>query len=152
MKFHYKVMGFLPPSKPLPGTFGFGILLDGDFAIKPFNTKIEDVHRENLMESGRYIVNTLFREDGLEFSDTDAPYLFLDDSCLLRVCMAPGNACDLAVEGNAMGDFMQNPEQYSGRWIDYGPHNVDTLKQSYTLFSLWNDWYTSISETIDPSF
>lgn len=70
----------------------------------------------------------------MSFSEVTTPYSFVQDSYLIQTCMTIGNACDLGIEGQKKAEFVEDPDMFSGRWLDYGPHNLDTLKQAYTLF------------------
>lgn len=128
----YRVIGYSPPAKAMTlSGYGFSVNLDGDYARRCVNKKRPEGFDEKLNEFGKNVLRSLW--NGMEHIRT--PYVFLEDTMLLRFCSAPGNACDLGIDGIDL-DRIDRDET-----VSYHPHNVDSHVQAYALLSVWIMWF-----------
>lgn len=141
---NYVVSGFGPPDREtFLGGWGFSIGLKGDFARKCLEHKLTEQNVERFNEIGKKLLAKTFKDK--DFRD---PYHFFDDTkdhcLLLKWLTVPGNACDLGSSG-------VTPKQikvyHNERFLEYDPHNVDTMSQAcllLTLFLQWHDFAVAI--------
>ena len=153
-RFVYEVSGFFPymdNGRLLSGGFGFSVFLDRDIARKAFETELpEDC---NLNDIGRQILVDCMRFSSYELDESfiREPYHFLknDDgklTSLLHWVGVPGDACDLGIDHEEIEDLKIN--DYKG-WVEYHPHNVDTLSQASFLLSLFIYWANTMNMVLD---
>ena len=136
-KCFYVINGFLPPHEGnVMGGYGFSIGLKVEFAKKCLNYKITNKNIENLNNYGLERINRIFGHEDRKpfyFHDVDDEW-----TILLRWVQVPGNACDLGDGGLEPKDILKmNDDDF----IEFEPHNVDSMKQAYALSSLWLKWY-----------
>lgn len=85
-----------------------------------------------------------------KMGNIETPFSFFENSngnltYLLRWVGVPGDACDLGLEGtelNNLRDFFEGKHNFPPPWIEYTPHNVDSVYQAYALTSAWLAWAT----------
>ncbi len=138
-KFVYEVQEFVPPDGSIHlGAYGFGVYLDRGFArkVKDFVLDEVDFVQNRFQEMGeKLIVRRLFRKEG---GYIRKPYDFVEDSLLIQSIHVPGNACDLGVAWAQIEDIEN--ERVRKNWLEYNPHNVDSMAQAFALFSLFTKW------------
>lgn len=74
-------------------------------------------------------------------------YRFAENSWLIRTIVIPyGNACDLSFNESALRDFLGSgwdkisQGKIKPLWVEYSPHNIDSLKQAMCLRELFLGW------------
>ncbi len=68
---------------------------------------------------------------------------------MLGFVQVTGNACDIGVAGISCEDIIRMDDD---RFVEYHPHNVDSVQQAYMLLSLWLEWYSmAFSLVMDKS-
>lgn len=152
----YRIDGFFPPQESgRLGGYGFSIGLDPVFSRKALETEISEQGFKNLQKIGRGIVNRvgLAREDDKFILP---PYNFFPlagqeprgnhkVSCLLQSCTVPGTACTISVSWSDLSSLREN----STNFLEYSPHNIDSLKQAYALLSIWIKWLDLIEAFLE---
>lgn len=137
-EFIYSIRGFSPPAKGdnNMGAWGFATKINGKVADELFKTILSEEEYETIQKIGRLII------EGYKFdSKFIRPYDFVKNkdgklTFLLHCCDVPGNACSLDLERVDLSQ--ENP--HIKPWLEYIPHNVDTMPQAAALLSLWLKW------------
>ena len=136
-RYIYQIRDFTPGNSR--GGYGFSILLDRELAIQAFNTKMPGEVNQRLNKFAKAIV----KESGLAktgFLSEREFYRFFNDSWLLQYCSVPGNATNIGIDPSDFDEVENDQGLDVVNWIEYIPHNVDTMQQAYTLLSVWLDW------------
>lgn len=68
----------------------------------------------------------------------ESPYTFVEDSLLVQSFHVPGNACDIGIDWREI-DSLKDEKSFKNL-ISYHPHNIDNIKQTYALFSIFSNW------------
>jgi len=136
-KCYYVITGFAPPSEGMEmGGYGFAIGLKAEFAKKCLNYKLKKENTDRLNLMGLERIKRVF-----SYGDRN-PFYFHDMNdewtMLLRWVQVPGNACDIGDGGLEPKDILNMNDN---DFIEFQPHNVDGMKQAYTLLSLWLKWF-----------
>jgi hypothetical protein len=154
--FLYRVQGFVPPAKDETrmGMYGFGIELDLEFAKRAFGKELSDKVHERFQERGKEIVRRTFQK----YNFIPEPYFFSGNengavsslrgnrTFLASSFIVPGDACSLDLDWMESSHLKE--EKPHQNFIEYSPHNVDSMQQAYTLFSLFAKWADIVEATI----
>ena len=150
-EFFYKIVGFSPREDMCTGGYGFCVLLDKNLAKKALETELFEKGYNNL----ETIATSTIKGVGLAKKDEriKPPYHFVRNedgklTWLLQFCTVPGDACDLGLEWGEINGL--KGEHFYKDYIDYTPHNVDHVRQAYSLLSIWLFW-AEIVESISRS-
>src|SRR3990167_912896 len=154
--FLYRIEGFVPPSRgeTRMGMYGFGVKLDLDFAKQAFQNELSDKFYEVIKSRGERIVRSVFPRDKY----IHEPYLFAGNengipsilngnrTFLANSFIVPGNACSLNLDRDETSRLTEkNPYP---NYVEYSPHNVDSIDQSYALLSLFMTWFDAVDATL----
>jgi hypothetical protein len=140
-KYVYEVPAIVQLENVGPGGYGFHVYLDSDLAIKARKEIINPNALKNFEEEGVKIVRTFFGK-----SYKNMPYSFAEDSWLVRGMFVPGDACDLSFSQYNLEEFLgsgwkrMNEKGNKPIWVDYSPHNVDSMNQAMCLRELFLNW------------
>jgi len=144
-KCNYIISGYLPPSENSQmGGYGFSISLRVSFAKKCLLFKITDKQAQRMNK----ICKTIHKQI-MNFEDRDPlffEYLDKEQTVLLNFATVLGNACDLGICGFESNRIL---EMNDDDFIEYHPHNVDSIKQAYALLSIWLQWYDFAYALVD---
>ena len=153
-RFIYEVSGFFPymdNGRLLSGGFGFSVYLDRDIARKALAMELPK--EGNLNYTGRQILIDSLKFSAFELEEDfiHEPYHFLknDDgklTSLLHWVDVPGDACDLGLHPEEIEELKE--DDYKG-WVEYHPHNVDSLSQAFSLLSLFIYWANTMNTVVD---
>jgi hypothetical protein len=140
-KYVYEVPAILPLEDAGVGGYGFHTYLDSDLAIKARREIMKPQAYDQFKTEGTKIVQSFFSQ-----KYKGMPYGFAEDSWLVRGMFVPGDACDLSFNESALENFLGSgwEKVNSGKnnpiWLDYSPHNVDSIKQAQCLRELFLNW------------
>jgi len=142
-KYVYEIPAIVPLENAGLGGYGFNAYLDSDLAIKARRKIIEPPAFNLFKEEGIKIVQTFF---GKKYKGM--PYQFVEESWLVHaICIPYGDACDLALGQYSLESFfgsnwekINKDEDRKPIWVDYAPHNVDSLNQAMCLRELFINW------------
>ncbi len=148
-KYVYEVPAILPIDNFSLGGYGFTVYLDSGLAIKARSTEIKDSVYDHLKEDGIKLVRLY-----LDKKYNKMPYQFAEDSWLLHAICVPGDACDLALGQFSLEDFLGDgwkrmKDSNTELFVDYAPHNVDTLKQALCLRELFINWANTANNCLN---
>ncbi len=135
-KFIYEIPSLFPIEGEGPSGYGFCTSLDPDFAILARSTRMEKGILERLQRKGEEVT-------GKYFSTGDKrPYKLIEDSFLLHFVDVPGNACSLSLSLDCMETLLSREEwrDNAPNFVEYIPHNIDSLPQAQCLLALWLHW------------
>jgi len=138
MESNYVVSGFCPPEGKGIGRYGFSIGLKAEFAKKCLKFNVSQKELNHFNSIGNSIIKSVF-----DLNYQVKPYHLREHNdkytILLAWCSTIGNSCEVGLDGNDDYDrIMKLPDD---AMIEYHPHNVDSLLQSYSLLALWLKWY-----------
>ena len=141
-KCHLKIVNFMPRLDEDAHTSGhnFSIGLRKQFARRALDNKLPEKGLENFQKIGEDIVLKLFRTTGSIIS----PYEFFKHesgkkSSLINSVNVPGtNGCYLLAQQTKLKELDQIDEH--NLYLEYNPHNIDTVTQAYALLSLFTYW------------
>ena len=141
----YRIEGFSTLGEGMGGQ-GFMIHLDPDYAKRFYETELNERGHDHLQDHGKRIIVGAGLVESIE--DTRNPFVFVENdegnrTFLLHYLSVPGDACDLGIDGSKMGYWKPFFKGKGGRtefWVDYTPHNVDSMQQSHALLSAWLAW------------
>ena len=147
--FFYRIIGFEPSLEEIRlGGYGFSIELDGDFTRKAFETELPKERHNFLQKKAKDIIKKV--------GSSEVNYLlysFLENekgnlTCLVHSVDVPdGNACGLDLDMRNV-HYLKDPELSH---VEYLPHNVDNIRQSYELLSLWLIWQDIAEGILDSN-
>ena len=139
----YRLEGFQHVRKIDFHGHSFDAHLDSGFARKALEKEMSQEQLDRINESGKDIIQGLMQPDR---ELIDSPYVFYENRLLPYVIRAPGNSCDLGLDGQEQEEFVKGN---SNQTITYYHHNIDTLKQKITLLSLFVNWVDIAEALID---
>ncbi len=145
----YVISGFSPPSEGYEmGGYGFSIGLKASFAKRCINFKMKKENVDRMNEIGQSALSRVFPPKSF-----NPPFNFMDINdgyvMMLGFVQVTGNACDIGVAGISCEDIIRMDDD---RFVEYHPHNVDSVQQAYMLLSLWLEWYSmAFSLVMDKS-
>jgi hypothetical protein len=151
--FHYSIDLFYPKKDITFGRWGFNTYLDTKVALALRDIPIKADMAERLQVGGREIISG-FKLDKL--GKIKHPYVFVEDSCLLRGVQVPGDACDLSLGESETRDYVSDFDshrKFMAEYLErkgeiapvhYTPHNIDNQQQASALLSLWLNWANTI--------
>ncbi len=153
-RFVYSFEGLEPTmderGMPQLGGFGFSAHLERELAKISLQKKLPQHGFDNFQTIGRGIII----DCGLaprEGSSIITPYHFVpaqdEPSFLLHFIDVPGNACNLTIDSRQIESL--RGEEYHN-WVEYHPHNVDSHRQAYALFSLFAYWANTVDMVLRP--
>jgi hypothetical protein len=141
LKYIYQIPVIVPLENVGLGGYGFGVDLDSNFGIKARKEIMPLQTKKIFIKQGCEIVEYFF---GKKFKMN--PYMFAEDSWLVHVIGAPGDACDIALDESGLNYFFGSgweelqKKKFVPFSIHYSPHNVDTFKQAQCLRELFLNW------------
>jgi len=142
-KFIYRVDHFLPPQDTGLGQYGFCVYLDRDFASQTLDKKIDSKVQEDFQKRTKeMIVKKVFSDEYIL-----PPFMFVEDSLLVQSFHVPGNASDLGVDWNTIHSLKK--DDCFRNYLEYSPHNVDSMNQAFTLLSLFTYWVDCAEATLE---
>ena len=149
-KYVYEIPSIVPLENAGVGGYGFHVYLDSDLAVKA-RRDIINSHALNIFkEEGIKIVHSFF---GKKYKGM--PYGFAEDSWLVRGMFVPGDACDLSFNESALGNFLGSGWERMNKagdkpiWVDYSPHNVDSINQAMCLRELFLNWANTANSCLN---
>jgi hypothetical protein len=141
-KYVYEIPTILPLEHAGFGGYGFNVYLDSNLAVKARKEIMKPFTYNKFKEQGVEIVQAFFGKKHKEM-----PYKFAEESWLVHaICIPYGDACDLALNESGLRDFLGSgwerrvKEDTTPFWVQYSPHNVDSINQARCLRELFLNW------------
>jgi len=138
----YVISRFFPGDN-VRSAYEFSVGLKSELALKAYNKELTETGF-NYLENMR---KKILKRCGLNYSDA-CNYRFVENdnknpTCLLHWCKVEGDACSLGIDGtelNSMQNSFKKKDLSNLKLIGYYPHNIDSMRQAYSLLSIWIQW------------
>lgn len=138
----YRIISLTPRTDIAMGRYGFGIYLDRAFAQRARAADFGPETQQRMQDEAKsQILRKLFKEKYIH-----PPFMFVDDSALVQSFQVPGDACQLGIDYRTIEDLKDS----DGRNLEFSPHNVDCMQQSFGLLCLFTQWVDWVEATIEP--
>lgn len=148
----YRIENFCPPLEERLGGYGFFIKLD-----RNYGKELPEIARKKIQDIGKGII--LRAGLAKELGKIRNPFCFMEDEShkqtfLLRFLTVSDDACGLGIPSADFGFlerlFRGEGERIIKQSVEYIPHNVDSMKQSYALLSCWLAWVAAAEASSIP--
>lgn len=131
--------------------WGVSAILERSFAERlakeKRTTRIEQILEEGVKEIAHEKRRLL---GSFEIDGQKKPFLFYEDTCLVRTVQVPGDSCDIGLDESSVRYLEKFRAE--GRFVsdlEYAPHNVDSFLQAVFLEILFRQWANNFEYLIE---
>jgi hypothetical protein len=140
----YRLEHLLPPQDEGLGRYGFCAYLSTSFAERAVRMELGHEVQTRFQERSKDIIVKRIYGDRY----VKDPFMFVEGTLLVQSFHVPGDACSLGVDWHGIDRARKGDGKFRSD-LEYGPHNVDGMKQAFALASLFTYYIECAEASLD---